>query len=231
MADTAPGIQVRRWAVPEQAPFDELVFMADGANLPPDLSKFCMVLPTAGASRARELLEGGACQVLLGEAAVLDGSLVQALVGEFGTRKVGIYVPVARMEESWSLEVESNADFKVMSPSVCEPCWEVLRSDRSRTGTIAKWWIEQMFGFGAGAALVVLDAMDDHDLNILADMVEALGERLWISAPLALQPDIAALASGGKPVQLALSSERNERNPMVIAPRGVEHRHSDARHA
>jgi hypothetical protein len=143
-----------------------------------------VVLTTQGAVRAAELLEAGVRRVLLGEAALADSSIVQALAGKYGAERVGLDVPARRIEVSWSFETVSNADFKVLAPSVGAPAWEILRADGTRTGTQALWWIGEMMKLGAGFALLRVDISDDADLNLCADCVERFGERAWIG-PLA----------------------------------------------
>jgi hypothetical protein len=147
-----------------------------------------IVLPVQGAARAAELLAAGARRVLLGEAALADSSIVSALAGKFGADRVGVYVPARRLEVSWSFDTVSNADFRVLTPSVGAPAWEVLRVDGARTGTQALWWIGEILKLGASAALLRVDIRDDADLNLCADCVERFGERVWIG-PLADKVD------------------------------------------
>ncbi|MCK7497456.1 MAG: hypothetical protein MZW92_46675 [Comamonadaceae bacterium] len=111
----------------------------------------------------------------------------KSLSREFGRERIGVHVPAARMQVSWSMDTVSNADFKVMRPSVCEPNWEVLMADGSRTGVHASWWIGEMMKRGAGPVMVRVDIEDDADLNLCAGLVEQCGERLWL-APLTRQP-------------------------------------------
>ena len=108
-------------------------------------------MPDGDGAHARALLLAGAPCVFIGEAALRDSALVEALVAEFGSKRIGLYVPVRRMQVNWSMDAVSNADFRVMTPSVCEPCWEILRADGSRSGTHAGWWIGEMFRLGASA--------------------------------------------------------------------------------
>lgn len=142
-----------------------------------------VVLPGADAALAGGLFEMGAPCVYLGESALLDDALVAGLVHTYGPACVGVYVPAARMEVSWSLDCQSNADFKTITPSLCEPAWEILRADGSRSGTHLHWWLAAMFERGASSAVVRVDIGDDADLNLCAGLVEEFGERLWF-APL-----------------------------------------------
>jgi imidazole glycerol phosphate synthase subunit HisF len=181
-------------------------FVMDGPQLDPARigAAATVVLPTQGAGRAASLLAAGARRVLLGEAALRDASLVPALVEEFGEGKVGLYVPARRIEVRWSFESVSNADFKVLAPSLGAPAWEVLLADGTGTGTQAPWWIGEMFGLGAAEALLRVDIRDDADLNLCADCVERFGHRIWIG-PLADEtPGIAEWIEFGHAVQLAL---------------------------
>lgn len=142
-----------------------------------------VVLPGETEQRARELLLAGAPVVYLGEAALLDCAAVERLIAEFGGARVGVYAPARRMAVSWSFDTISNADFNVVTPSLCEPAWEILRADGNATGTFAGWWIGEMFKRGAGSALLRVDLRDDADYNLCAGLVEDFGERLWL-APL-----------------------------------------------
>jgi hypothetical protein len=139
-----------------------------------------IVLPGQDPARAAELLAAGARRVLLGEAALAERSLLAALSAKFGADRVGLHVPARRFEVSWSFETESNADFKVVTPSLAAPAWEVLRADGARTGTQALWWIAEMLKLGAAEVLLRVDIADDADLNLCAECVERFGRRAWI---------------------------------------------------
>ena len=161
---------------------DELVagaFVFDAPDLDPALAAG-IVLPCEGEQRADALLAAGAACVLVGEAALLDSTLVERLAARHGAARIGVYVPARRLEAQWSFDTTSNADFKVVTPSVCEPTWEVLRADGGGTGALAGWWIGEMIKRGASLALVRADIRDDADLNICAGLVEDCGERLWL---------------------------------------------------
>ncbi|MBI4755503.1 MAG: hypothetical protein HY778_08830 [Betaproteobacteria bacterium] len=146
-----------------------------------DLSSVAgVVLPGETEQRARELLLAGAPVVYLGEAALLDCGAVERLIAEFGGARVGVYAPARRMAVSWSFDTVSNADFRVVTPSLCEPAWEILRADGSPTGTFAGWWIGEMFKRGAASALLRVDLRDDVDYNLCAGLVEDFGQRLWL---------------------------------------------------
>jgi hypothetical protein len=180
-ATAASPVTVRRIGAGSPAPGTEPAFLFDGPDLPADLSAVCgLLLPSQGEDRARALLARGSPGVYLGEAALIDSGVIERLARDFGAQRIGVYVPARRMGVSWNLDRVSNADFKVMTPSVCEPCWEILMADGRRTGTIASWWIGEMFKLGASAALVRADIRDDADLNICAVLGEQCGDRLWM---------------------------------------------------
>ena len=115
---------------------------------------------------------------------MLDSSLIEALSREFGSERVGVWVPARRQEVSWALDLHSNADFRCVTPSYAKPAWEVLKSDGSRSGTDAGWWLGQMLARGASLALLGADIADDTDLNLCAELVEQSGACLWLT-PLA----------------------------------------------
>lgn len=180
-----------------------------------------MLPPEGGEAGIRAILDAGAQHVFIGEDALLDGALVEKLVTEYGSGRIGLYVPVRRMQVSWNMDTVSNADFRVMTPSVCEPCWEILRADGTRSGTHAAWWIGEMFRLGATDALIRADIEDDADLNILAGLTERWGERLWL-APLAdPAPDFSAWVELGGARQLAASEAVIQNNPYLTALRSA----------
>lgn len=139
---------------------------------------------------ACRLLQAGALRVYLGEAALLDSGVVTRLASQFGSSRIGLHVAVQRQAVSWSFETESNADFNVVTPSLCEPTWEVLKADGQSSGVRAIQWIEAMLQHGVDSVLLRADLQDDADLNLCAGLVETAGDRLWVGprtdAPLAL---------------------------------------------
>lgn len=177
------AITLCRWGNPNERAFAGPVFVMDGERLPADLTHASVAVPAGGATRARELLARGARQVLMGEAALLDSSLIEALIKDFGKDRIGLWVPVRRMARNWALDQYSNEDFSCVTPSCGAPAWEVLKCDGTGSGTDALWWIGQMVERGASCALVAADIEDDDDLNICADMVERFGSALWLAAP------------------------------------------------
>ncbi|MEW5888738.1 MAG: hypothetical protein AB1768_06750 [Pseudomonadota bacterium] len=176
-----------------------------------------VLLPDQDEARARALLRQGASRVFVGEAALVDGSLVERLVSDFGSERIGLYVPARRMAVSWSLDAVSNADFKVVTPSLAAPAWEVLRADGRGSGTLAGWWIGAMVERGASAVLLRADIADDADLNLCAELQERLGERLWIGPLHAQDSDFAAWVRWGKATRLAVPQALLETNPALAA--------------
>lgn len=202
-----PSLAVRYVAAAGALPEGGEGFVYDGPRLRLDTCTAAVLLPVQGASRARELLLGGAPRVYLGHAALADAESVRGLAAEFGGGRLGIFAPVARMEVSWAIDSMSNADFKFMTPSVCEPCWEVLDGSGARTGTHAAWWIGEMLAAGASSALVRVRLRDDTDLNICAGLVERFGERLWVSPENCTSAQLEAWAPHAKLRQVALPAE------------------------
>jgi hypothetical protein len=202
--NVSPEITLCRWAKPEDGPFAEPVFIFDGDGLPEDLAHVSVVLISAGRERARELMARGAARVLLGEAALLDSSLIETLSKELGADKVGVWVPALRMEVSWALDITSNADFRCVTPSCGKPAWEVLKSDGSRSGTDAGWWLGQMLERGATLALLGADVADDTGLNLCAELAEQFGTRLWLTPLADLDADLLPWIRYGQARNLAI---------------------------
>jgi hypothetical protein len=161
---------------------DDFVFDAPGVEA---VAGACagIVLTDGDEQRAVTLLNIGAPLVFLGEAALRDSTVVARLVAAQGGERIGIYALARRQTISWSFEIVSNADFKTVTPSHCEPAWEVLMADGAATGTLVAWWLAALRDSGASQFLVHTDIHDDVDLNLCADLVERLGDSLWL-APL-----------------------------------------------
>lgn len=181
MSEIAKGVVLRTWAAIEDLPAPNPVFMFDDAGLPENLANVSVVLRNAGRERAIELVARGAERVLIGEPALLDSTLIDTLSKEFGREKIGVWVPVRRREISWTMDMVSNSDFRMLTPSYGKESWEILMNDGSATGTDVDWWIGQMFGLGASQVLVGVDIKDDIDLNICAGLVEMFGDLLWVT--------------------------------------------------
>lgn len=184
---------------------DAELFVIDGDPVGAWLaSATAIILPVEGEARASELLAAGAARVLLGEAVLRDPQLLQRLAARFGAERIGVFVPAHRMEVTWSFDTVSNADFRVVTPSLCEAGWEILRADGSATGIRADWWLGEMKKRGASIALVQVDIDDDTDLNLCAGLVEDLGDRLWIAPRRQSDPALADWVAYGKATQIAL---------------------------
>ena len=176
-----------------------------------------IVLPGQNESRARGLLEMEVPIVFLGEAALQDGELIERLARQYGSERLGVYLPVRRMEVSWTLETTSNADFKTFAPSHCEPAWEILLADGNRTGTLAAWWLQAMFERGAGSAMIRADILDDTDLNLCAGLTELHADRLWFAPATAGANRYADWLRWGKVARLAVPGSDFEHHPDILA--------------
>lgn len=159
---------------------DDFVFDATGVEA---VAAACagIILTHGDEQRATTLLSIGAPVVFLGEAALRDSAFVQRLAAAFGSERIGIYAPAARQAVSWSFETVSNADFRTVTPSHCEPAWEVLLADGSATGTLLAWWLGALRELGASQFLVSVAIDDDTDLNLCADLVERYVSALWLA--------------------------------------------------
>lgn len=163
-----------------------------------------VVLGAESEATATALLDAGISKVFVGEAALLDAGVMPRLLKRFGAERLGLHVPVQRQSVSWSFETESNADFRVVTPSLCEPSWEVLKADGTPSGIRANVWIDDMLQRGVQSVLLRADICDDTDLNLCAGMVETLGSKLWIAPLTDPAPAIADWVSYGQATQLAL---------------------------
>ena len=175
-----------------------------------------MILRHGDEARAAALLEAGAPQVLLGEAVLSDADLPLRLAARFGPDRVGLFVPARRMAVSWSFDTVSNADFRVVTPSLCEPGWEILRADGSATAIRVDWWLGEMKKRGISTALVQVDILDDTDLNLCAGLVEDLGEGLWIAPGAQVEPALADWVRYGKATRIALPPALFERRAALL---------------
>jgi len=186
-------------------PAREAQFLLDGPAIDGCAGQCAAVVLTKGdEARAEALLAAGARQVLIGEAALLDSGIVERLSTKYGKERIGLSVPVRNLAVDWSFETVSNADFKVVTPSICEPTWEVLRADGSGTGTHAEWWIGQMLERGAQMVLLHADIDNDIDLNLCAGLVEKLGDQLWVAPLSCAAPPLNDWIAFGQVRQLAL---------------------------
>jgi hypothetical protein len=202
----APALVVRRClAFDDAAQVDgeDLVFDAPGAEA---VAALCagIVLASGDEHRATTLLAAGAECVFIGDAALQDSASIERLVATHGAGRIGIYAPLVRQNVSWSFETVSNADFKTVTPSHCEPAWEVLDVGGAGTGTLASWWLPAMRDLGASRFLVQVDIHDDTDLNLCAGLVEEFGDALWIGPLTEPKPRFADWVDFGQCRRLAL---------------------------
>jgi hypothetical protein len=181
-----------------------------------------VVLPHQPASRAEVLLERGAARVFVGEAALADRGLVARLATRYGGERVGVYVAASRMANQWSFETTSNADFKVVTPSCCEPAWDVLRADGSGTGLSVQRWVAAMVEAGARSALVQVDIEDDTDLNLCAGLVETLGEHVCLTPARQKEPVLDDWVRYGQARWIALAPPLYLRRRALMVPRSAQ---------
>jgi len=176
-----------------------------------------VVLGAENEATAGALLAGGISRVFVGEAALLDIGVMARLQKRFGAARLGLHVPVQRQAVSWSFDRESNADFSVVTPSLCQPTWEVLRADATASGILADSWIAEMLGRGLSSVLLRVDMRDDADLNLCAGMVEMLGNKLWLAPLTDPAPMIADWVRYGRATQLALPSPLYHRRHELVS--------------
>lgn len=163
-----------------------------------------VVLNGEAESVANTLLDAGVRKVFVGEAALLESATVTRLLKRFGASRIGLHAPVKRQAVSWSFETVSNADFRVVTPSLCQPVWEVLRANGESSGVQTLPWLEEMVHRGVQSVLLRADICDDTDLNLCAGMVEALGDKLWVAPLHDPAPALGDWINFGQTTQLAL---------------------------
>ena len=189
------------------------------ASMPNQVMKAQVLLAGESELVATALLNAGARKVFLGEIALFDSTVVTRLVHQFGTERIGLQVPVQRQSVSWSFETESNEDFNVVTPSLCDPVWEVLKANGETSGVRAAGWIDAMLHHGVSTVLLRADISDDADLNLCAGLVESLANRLWVAPLNDLHPPIADWVAFGQVRQLALPAALYHRRHALV-PRG-----------
>lgn len=206
MVQEKSALVLRRWVAYGgdcELAEDDFIFDAPGVEA---IASLCagVILASGDEQRATTLLASGAPCVFVGEAALDDSTVIDRLVAAHGSERIGIYAPVRRQSVSWSFETVSNADFKTITPSHCEPAWEVIKADGGGTGTLASWWLGALRELGASRFLVRVDICDDSDLNLCAGLVEQLGAALWIGPLLEAAPRLADWVDYGQCRQLVL---------------------------
>jgi hypothetical protein len=217
---TVTPVEICRWANQPAAGDDAPVYVEDTPDRPLAALAACqVVLPIGGLERARLLLSAGCPTVFIGAAALADASIVGHLAKEFGSARLGVFVRTRRMSVSWTIDRVSNADFKCITPSLCEPSWEILDGQGAPTGTLAGWWLAEMARLGAGNILIHTAIDDDQDLNICATLIEKLGERTLISLAESDTCPLRALVELAGVRRFVLPPNRFADDPEVIALR------------
>ena len=201
-------LKISCWITDKATTTDGLCFIRDDEDLPDLLQQFVIVLERGDEARANELLILGAARVLLADAALLDSAVIGRLAQQYGTERVGIYLPTKKMEVSWAIDYISNEDFNCITPSYGKASWVVLMSDGSETGTDVVWWVAQMLELGATSVLIGVD-MQDNDLNICAELVENYGDKLWFTPLHQPDADLEPWVRYGQVRQLLLPSPNN----------------------
>lgn len=163
-----------------------------------------VILESEPEAKATALLVIGVAKVFLGEAALRDAGCVPRLLDRFGPSRLGLHLAVQRQAVRWSFDTDSNADFSVVTPSQCEPAWEVLKPTGQPSGVRADTVVDLMQRRGVESFLLQTDIADDADLNLCAGMVERLGEELWLAPRRDPRPAIADWIRYGRATQLAL---------------------------
>lgn len=187
----------------------EAGFMPDDQQALTDATRGCSIVLSAGdEARAHLLLAEGAAQVLLGDAALLDGTLVRRLVEQYGGERIGVAVLARKHNVTWTLDMVSNADFRCLTPSYGKRGWELMLSSGGGTGTDAEWWLGEMLGCGASVALIQVDMQDD-DLNICAGLMESHGAKLWFTPWREADIDLEPWVRYGQVRQLLLPEPNN----------------------
>lgn len=201
----------------EAAGFDSaLVF--DSPTLPASLAGFAGVVVARGdEARIAALLDRGATRVFIGDAALVDPAVITRLQ-RFGAARLGLYARARRMANHWSFDTTSNADFRIVAPSVCEPAWELLRSDGAVGATHAHHWIDRTVPRGARLVLLQADIRDDADLNLCAGLVERLGDAVCFAPADDRDPPLDDWVRYGQVRHIALPPALYRRREELLAP-------------
>ena len=193
-----------------------LVF--DSPALPASLGGWAGVVAVRGdEARIAALLERGAARVFIGDAALADPAVIERLQ-RFGAARLGLYMRARRMANQWSFDATSNADFRIVVPSVCEPAWELLRSDGAVGATHAHQWIERTMQRGARLVLMQVDISDDADLNLCAGLAERLGDTVCFAPADDPAPRLDEWVRYGRVRHIALSPALYRRREALLTP-------------
>lgn len=196
----------------------EAPLIFDSPDLPASLAGLAGVVVAHGdEARLVALLERGAARVFIGDAALADPTVISRL-HRFGAARLGVYARARRMVNHWSFDSTSNADFRIVAPSVCEPAWEVLRSDGSVAATHAHHWLEQMGRRGVRTVLMQADIRDDADLNLCAGLVERFGDAVCFAPADDRNPRLDEWVRYGQVRRIALPPELYRRREALLAP-------------
>lgn len=168
------------------------------------LARTHLLLDEETDSTVSHLLTNGIERVYVGDAALADPSLMPRLIQQFGAARLGLHVRARRQAVNWAFDTESNADFNVVTPSLCVPQWEVLRSDGGDTGILVQPWLHSLHLQGVSSAVLRVDIRDDADLNLCAGMVESFGDLIWFAPMNEAPPSVADWIEFGQVRQLAL---------------------------
>lgn len=202
----------------EAAAFDKpLVFDADPPIVSPSAATG-VVAVQADEARLVELLEQGAARVFIGDAVLADPDVIDRLARRYGGSRLGVYARVRRMANHWSFDTVSNADFRIVSPSVCEPAWEVLHSSGEVGITQAQHWLERMARRGAHMVLVQADVRDDSDLNLCAGLVELFGDAVCFAPADDENPRLDEWVRYGQVRRIALPLALYRRREALLTP-------------
>lgn len=186
------------------------------ASMPNMVKNAQVVLGGESEAMATSLLKAGAKKVFLGEAALMDSTVVTRLVHAYGSERIGLHVPVQRQVVSWSFDTRSNEDFNVVTPSLCEPVWEVLNTHGAPTGVCAASWINVMLQHGVGTVLLRANICDDTDLNLCAGLVQDVADKLWVAPLTDTNPPIADWINFGQVTQLVLPTALYHRRHSLV---------------
>lgn len=168
------------------------------------LARAHVLLDSESEAEVAALLNAGIELVYVGNAALQDASLVPRLLKRFGPERLGLHLCARRQAVHWSFDTESNADFNVVTPSLCIPEWELLRTDGSATGVPLPAWLARQRDLGVASVVLRVDICDDADLNICAGIVESFGDLIWFAPFSDAQPALSDWIEFGQVRQLAL---------------------------